>query len=99
MENTTESVRQNAGYTILQAQTVGNKEIVLGENLNAPDPQLTHYIALPFLFQSNRFIHGIHFPFLSLGVTLFGYNKIRTALLCQEEDIFLSLRAPSIGTT
>ncbi|MFT9055798.1 MAG: hypothetical protein ABF449_04130 [Ethanoligenens sp.] len=41
MENTTESVRQNAGYTILQAQTVGNQEIVLGENLNAPDPYVT----------------------------------------------------------
>ena len=41
MENTTESVRQNAGYTILQAQTVGNQEIVLGENLKAPDPYVT----------------------------------------------------------
>ena len=41
MDNTTESVRQNAGYTILQAQTVGNKEIVLGENPNAPDPYVT----------------------------------------------------------
>lgn len=41
MENTTESVRQHDGYTILQAQTVGNKEIVLGENLNAPDPYVT----------------------------------------------------------
>jgi hypothetical protein len=41
MENATESIRQNQGYTILQAQTVGNEEIVLGENLNAPDPYVT----------------------------------------------------------
>lgn len=41
MENNAESVRRNAGYTILQAQTVGNQEIVLGENLNAPDPYVT----------------------------------------------------------
>ena len=41
MERSTESVRQNAGYTIIQAQAVGNREIVLGENLNAPDPYVT----------------------------------------------------------
>lgn len=41
MENKTESVRQNAGYTIIQAQTVGKTEFVLGENLKAPDPHVT----------------------------------------------------------
>ena len=36
MENSTKAIHQNAGYTILQAQTVENREIVLGEGLNAP---------------------------------------------------------------
>lgn len=34
-------IRCNAGYTILQACKVGNQEIVLGENLKAPDPYVT----------------------------------------------------------
>ncbi|MFT9057202.1 MAG: hypothetical protein ABF449_11435 [Ethanoligenens sp.] len=41
MESNTESIRQNAGYTILQARKVGDQEIVLGENLKAPDPYVT----------------------------------------------------------
>jgi hypothetical protein len=41
MENTTESVRRNAGYTILQTERIGKLEIVLGENPNAPAPYVT----------------------------------------------------------
>lgn len=41
MESHAESIRQNAGYTILQSCKVGNQEIVLGENLKAPDPYVT----------------------------------------------------------
>lgn len=41
MEDTTESVRQNAGYTILQTEKIGKLEIVLGENPNAPAPYVT----------------------------------------------------------
>lgn len=41
MENTTESVRRNAGYTILQAEKIGNLEIVLGENSKAPARYVT----------------------------------------------------------
>ena len=41
MEHTPDSIRQNTGYIILQACKVGNQEIVLGENLNAPDPYVT----------------------------------------------------------
>jgi hypothetical protein len=41
MENATESVRQNAGYMILQTEKIGKLEIVLGENPNAPAPYVT----------------------------------------------------------
>ena len=41
MENTTESVRRNAEYTILQTEKIGKLEIVLGENPNAPAPYVT----------------------------------------------------------
>lgn len=41
MEYNAESIRQNAGCTILQARKVEDQEIVLGENLKAPDPYVT----------------------------------------------------------
>ena len=35
--------RTNAGYVITDSVTVGNSEIVIGENLKAPDPFVCWY--------------------------------------------------------